>query len=65
MRTVLYRIPEADGLLLIGQMHAAPIVVALKSSGGRAEEVLRAALWGQVGIVARILCHLIKHGTQC
>ncbi len=49
-------------LVLVGQVAALPVVevVAADAVGGLAEEVLRAALRGQVGVIARVLGHLME-----
>ena len=52
--------PDADGLLLIGQMLAAVEVVGPDNARVGAEVVLRAAVRGEVVIVAAVLGHLRK-----
>ena len=49
--------PDADALLLVGQLPpmAAVVVVALHGAGGGAKEVLGAAIGGQVRVVAGVL----------
>ncbi len=55
--------PDADGLVLVGQvLPIAPIVVVALdgASGLDTEEVLCTPLWGQVAVVARVLGHLVQ-----